>query len=244
MILAGAKDARTFGSNLAGLLIEGKTTCAYDAILPYLKDKNPFRLLDILAVKLKEVPLENLLPFLEQIADGRFEGGWVVIATALFQHITGTPDQLLTLSTEFVRQADVWYAADIFGERVAGPYLLSNPENALILLSAWRADPNPWVRRVCGVAAHFWAKRSRGENGSTPTAENILRFLLPLLEETDIRAAKGIGWGLKTMGRYYPKITAAWLREQLLDQGKQPLAVVRRKALKFLPNDLKKGLSS
>ena len=95
---------------------------------------------------------------------------------------------------------------------------------------------------MCGVAVHFWAKRTRGESAHMLIAADILRFLEPLLEEKDMRAAKGVGWGLKTMGRSYPETTAAWLREQLHGKGRKPIAVVRRKELKFLPGDLKKDL--
>ena len=242
MIFTGARDARAFGSRLADLLLQEESEHAYDSILPYLTDKNPFRLLDIVGIELNNVPLATLLPFLDRIAEGRFEGGWVLIATALYQHIADEPEEVFTRSAAYVRLADVWYAADVFGERVAGPYLLSHTENALALLSAWRADPNPWVRRVCGVAVHFWAKRTRGESELMPIAADILCFLEPLLEEKDMRAAKGVGWGLKTMGRCYPETTAAWLHEQLHGKGQKPIKVVRRKALKFLPDDLKKDL--
>jgi len=41
-----------------------------------------------------------------------------------------------------------------------GPALVARFNKALPELSPWRRDENCWVRRMVGVAVHFWAKRS------------------------------------------------------------------------------------
>ncbi len=61
-----------------------------------------------------------------------------------------------------------------------------------------------------------------------------------MLEEKDYDTAKGVGWALKTCGRYFPEVTQPWLEEQLLAAGRSPAAIVKRKALKFLPADFRK----
>jgi 3-methyladenine DNA glycosylase AlkD len=136
-------------------------------------------------------------------------------------------------------RADVWYACDIFGERVCGPALLSNFEQTLNLLSPWRNDPNPWIRRSIGVAVHFWAKRTSGEVSHHNNARNLLEFISPLLEESDMRAAKGVGWGLKTLGRYYTRIAYEWLTNALVIEKRHPLAIIKRKALTYFPDEMK-----
>jgi len=54
-----------------------------------------------------------------------------------------------------------------------------------------------------------------------------------------MRAAKGIGWGLKTIGRYYPSIAYEWLTNALLIDKRHSLAIVKRKAVTYLPDEMK-----
>jgi hypothetical protein len=49
-------------------------------------------------------------------------------------------------------------------------------------------------------------------------------------------AVKGIGWGLKTLGRHYPRLVADWLVDRLAEGGRHR-ALVLRKALTYLPDD-------
>lgn len=65
-------------------------------------------------------------------------------------------------------------------------------------------------------------------------ARALLDFLGPLFEEREMDAVKGVGWGLKTLGRYYPDLTASWLERQLVQQQRRPRPLMVRKALKFL----------
>jgi len=143
-------------------------------------------------------------------------------------------------SRKYIAHAAVWYGCDTLGERVPGPALAAQFQPSLEILSDWRGDPDAWVRRALGVAGHFWAKRSRGLPGGAAQAQALLDFFSPMLEEKDPDAAKGVGWALKTCGRYFPEVTQAWLEEQLLVRGRRPAAIVKRKALKFLPADFKR----
>jgi len=176
--------------------------------------------------------LEEANGFLDRIAADRTEGGWVVIASALREQLDRDPTGAFSRCRAFVIAADVWYATDILGERVPGPALVAGFEPALKLLAPWREDPNAWVRRTVGVAAHFWAKRSRGE--CTAEAETLLAFLEPMFEEWDIDAIKGVGWGLKTLGRHYPELVADWLVEQVVHRQRRHRALMLRKATKYL----------
>lgn len=54
-----------------------------------------------------------------------------------------------------------------------------------------------------------------------------------MFEERRVDAIKGIGWGLKTLGRYYPAQAADWLETQRLS-GKRPRALMLRKATTYL----------
>jgi hypothetical protein len=105
----------------------------------------------------------------------------------------------------------------------------------LDLLAPWREDANRWVRRTVGVAVHFWAKRSRGEHAAE--AKGLLTFLEPMFEEWNMDAVKGVGWGLKTLGRHYPDLVADWLAQQLVHRQRRHRALMLRKALTYLSDE-------
>jgi 3-methyladenine DNA glycosylase AlkD len=138
---------------------------------------------------------------------------------------------------EFIIAADVWYATDIMGEGVTGQALVGHFQPALDLLSPWREDANPWVRRAVGVSVHLWAKRSRGAAELTPQAGTLLKLLEPMFGEWDMMVVKGVGWGLKTLGRHYPDLVANWLAKDVHPGQRRHRALMLRKALTYLSDE-------
>ena len=62
----------------------------------------------------------------------------------------------------------------------------------------------------------------------------MLDFLAPLFSERETEAVKGVGWGLKTLGRHYPDLVTDWL----VEAAQRPhRALTMRKALTFLDSD-------
>ena len=131
-------------------------------------------------------------------------------------------------------QGDVWYVADVFGERVPGTALLTNFDQALAMLADWRSDPNRWIRRAVGAGIHHWAKRSRGTRRQPRQAKRILHFLVPTLQERNTDAIKGIGWGLKTIGRFQPNLMVDWLGKNRRRPGVKISRLMLRKAVTYL----------
>jgi 3-methyladenine DNA glycosylase AlkD len=213
-----------------------------DALNDILRERTPFRLLDLVGAALDAADANAVDELLQAIADQRSEGGWVVIASALRERLPRDLPGALEDSRKYIAKAAIWYGCDTLGERVPGPALAAQFRPALEILTDWRGDPDAWVRRALGVAGHFWAKRSRGLPGSEAQAQALLDFFSPMLEERNMDAAKGVGWALKTCGRYYPEVAQPWLEEQLLVRGRRPAAIVKRKALKFLPADFKRKI--
>ena len=231
------READQLGSRI-GLLVEGGRLDEAHALLrPVLAERTPFRYLDRIGGKVGEAWLPQANAFLEGIFRDRTEGGWVVIASALGRQMERDFSGALARCRGYVVAADVWYGADIPGERVPGPALVGDFEAALAELRPWRADGNRWVRRTVGVAVHFWAKRSRGAPELAPQAEALLGFLEPMFEEWDMDAVKGVGWGLKTLGRHYPGLVADWLVEQVEHQRRRHRALMVRKAVTYLPDE-------
>jgi hypothetical protein len=109
-------------------------------------------------------------------------------------------------------------------------------QKALDLLSDWRFDESRWARRMVGVAAHFWAKRSRGEKECKPDAQKLIEFLSPLFVEWETDAVKGVAWGFKSLGRTYPDLIAAWLEKKFVEERPRYRAIMLRKTMKFLPD--------
>ena len=62
----------------------------------------------------------------------------------------------------------------------------------------------------------------------------LLAFLEPMFDEWDMTAVKGVGWGLKTMGRHYPDLVASWLPGQM---GRRHRSLMLRKAMKGLDEE-------
>jgi 3-methyladenine DNA glycosylase AlkD len=237
-----AREATELGQRIAALVETGNPEGAYGLLAPVLAERTPFRLLGRIGEPIGVGPLEAVNPFLEHIAAERTEGGWVVIGSGLGQQLGRDPAGAFTRSRTFIIAADVWYGADILGERVPGPALVSDFQPALTLLAPWREDANRWVRRTVGVAVHFWAKRSRGAAERAAQADALLALLTPLIEERDTSALKGIGWGLKTIGRYYPELLVAFLRQQLAT--KRPRKLLLRKATTYLDEARKEEILS
>ncbi|MCJ7533165.1 MAG: DNA alkylation repair protein [Anaerolineales bacterium] len=229
-----AQEAGELGRQIAILVQANQPVKAYAQLAPTLAERTPFRMLDRIGAAVGAGPVEAVNPFLERIAATRTEGGWVVIAKALGEQLNRDRVGAYARCRGFIVIADIWYATDILGERVPGPALVMDFKPSLDLLAPWREDANRWVRRTMGVAVHFWAKRSRGTPEYLLQAEKLLSFLEPMFEERNVDAVKGVGWGLKTLGKYYPDLVTGWLRQQLLLQQRHPRALMVRKALTYL----------
>ncbi|NMB56264.1 MAG: DNA alkylation repair protein [Leptolinea sp.] len=234
------KEARDTGNQLAGFIHNRQIQKAINILSPVLVEKTSFRLLDVIGACIGQQTPDTLDPFLERIAANRSMGGWIIIASALRQQSRVDLPGALERCRRYVIRADVWYAADSFAERVAGHALVEQFSPAISILAQWRNDPSVWVRRVVGVAVHYWAKQARGDPARLPEVNVLLDFLAPMFGEREMDAVKGIGWGLKTLGRYYPDAVDAWLSVQV---DRPHRALMQRKAARYLPAGLREQFS-
>ena len=228
------QEARDIGARLAGLVQRGKFTEAYSLLFPVLSERTKFDMLRLIGHPIGREALDQVNTFLELIATDKTEGGWVIIGSALEMQLDRDRHGAFGHCRDYIIIGDVWYAADILGEQVPGNALVAEFESSLRLLKPWQMDENRWVRRAVGVSAHYWTKRARAAGEKRDQAAEMLDLLEPLFAEWHMDAAKGTGWGLKTLGRYYPDLTAAWLREQVVVRKRRHRAIVLRKALTYL----------
>jgi hypothetical protein len=115
-------------------------------LAPVLAERTLFAKLDLIGEAVGAGPLEPVNAFLEQIAAHETEGGWIVIGQALGRQLERDLPGAFDRCRRYIVASDVWYGADILGERVPGPALASNFEPALERLASWREDENAWVR--------------------------------------------------------------------------------------------------
>ncbi|OQY33899.1 MAG: hypothetical protein B6I38_03025 [Anaerolineaceae bacterium 4572_5.1] len=228
------KESRQFGAHVAKYLAKENFDAAYALLAPILAERTPFRSLDLIGKEIGAAQMDSVDTFLNHIALHKTMGGWVVIASALREWIPADMETALARVPELAIPADTWYATDIFGERIPGPSLVADFDRALPLLAPWRVHENRWTRRMVGVAIHFWAKRSRYKAELIPRVPELLDFLEPTFEEWNIDAVKGIGWGLKTLGKYFPEITAPWLAKQ---KSRRHRAIMMRKAMTYFSDE-------
>ena len=232
-----AREASELGERIGALVQSGQVPQAYGLLAPVLAERTPFPLLGRIGEAAGAGPPGMVNAFLDHVAAAGTEGGWVVIGSALGRQLGRDLEGAFARCRNCTVAADVWYATDILAERVPGPALVANFQPSLALLAPWREDPSRWVRRAVGVSVHFWAKRSRGAPERTAQAEALLALLEPMFEEWDVDAVKGVGWGLKTLGRYYPEPVADWLAEQVVHRRRRHRALMLRKALTYLPDE-------
>ena len=234
-----AKVADEFAERISSAIGSRQVSQAYSLLEPILAERIAFRILDRIGGRIGKNSLDVLNPFLDLISEAGAMGGWVIIGSALRIHLNQDLGKSFERCRTMIIHADTWYGADILGERVPGPALVTRFKPALKALAPWRQDPNRWVRRSVGVSVHFWAKRSRGSVDLIPSAEALLTFLEPMFEEWDIDAVKGIGWGLKTLGKYYPDLLTNWLNVQVLQRQRRHRRPMVTKALTYLPDEFK-----
>jgi hypothetical protein len=233
-----SKEADRLGLRILQLISSGERAAGDSLLAPLLAQRFSFRLLDRIGARIGEGPIPETAAFLERVARGKPMGGWPLIGSALAAQANRDLEGALERCRAFILLGDVWYAADTLAERVPGSALVTEFARTLSVLKDWRTDSNRWVRKSCGVAVHYWAKRSRGETRHLPQLRDLMKFLGPMFTEQEIDAAKGIGWALKTLGRYYPEALTPWLIGRI-ERGCEYRGVVLRKAVTYLPKTAK-----
>jgi hypothetical protein len=230
------KKADQLGAELTPLIQSGRQEESYALLAPTLAERTPFRYLERIGETFGGGHIQPVRVFLDLIAGEGTEGGWVVIGGALRAQLDRDLAGAFDCARKYIIAADVWYGADIIAERVPGPGLVYHFDDVLPLLRPWKEDPSHWVRRALGVGIHFWAKRSKGKSNLNNKVIILLDFLEPMFTEWDMDVAKGIGFGLKTLGKYYPDLLADWLPGQIQRRYR---AVMLKKALTYLPKELR-----
>jgi hypothetical protein len=235
-------EAKALGKQLAELVHSDQIDAGWQLLAPILSQRTKFVMLEHIGAPVGAGPMKPANQFLARVTAEGTEGGWVIIGSILREQLNQDLNGAFERARTTIIAADIWYGADIIGERVPGPGLVNHFEQTYAILKNWRCAENRWVRRAVGVGTHFWAKRSKGNPALAPQAEALISLLEPMFSEWEMDTVKGVGWGLKTLGHKYPALMADWL-EGVLQTKPKHRAIMLRKALTYLPKFEKERLT-
>lgn len=168
-----------------------------------LNQKMPFPYSEFIGEKFYEsLSKKELLIILDRLVAEEHLGGYVAAGKALQQFLKSEFDFAFEKAVEYMIQGNTWYVTDIIGERVLGGGLLINFNNAYKILESYQQHENFWIKRSVGVAVHLAGKRQIGEE----KAKRLMELCLKQAKEKHIHIRKGCGWGIETIGKYYPHV--------------------------------------
>ena len=234
-ILRKKSDALAIAHDCVRCIESEQLNSVWNELLPVLNERTSFQMLDVIGSKIGERALSyknKYLKFFDLLSAKKLMGGYVVIAQALISLLQDDCRDCFEKAKEYMIEGDEWYVCDTFGERVLGYAMIDHFDKARSLFRKFVYDENHWVRRSVGVAAHFFAKKCRDGKRDDKKAAEILELLDLQICERDIRIIKGIGWGLKTLGRYYPELLVSYMKTQI--SAKRISAVIIRKCVTYL----------
>jgi len=130
-----------------------------------------------------------------------------------------------------------WFSSDVYALHVVCEGLKHDFTKAIEYLRDFTNDPSVWVKRCVGIAVHHYARQVK----DMPERISVLLDLLKdLVREKDVRVAKGIGWGLRSIGGSYPDQLVRFAKENFA--RKRVSKLLFRVSVASLPLDDKEEL--
>jgi 3-methyladenine DNA glycosylase AlkD len=213
----------------------------WNALNPVLDAEVPFPLLDemgrVLGTAGKLEPQKYFGVFDEIVATDKM-GGYVIVGQALAAFLETELEASIRKAAEIVAEGKKWYVCDIVGERVLGQALVARFDSAVSLLERMTDLEDQGVRRSIGVAVHFFAKRRPRD---VERMKRLLSLLSLLVEDKRVFVVKGVGWGLKTIGKHQPKLVEDYLQQTM--RTKRISRLMLRKATTYLDEGTKRRLT-
>ncbi len=231
------QDADAAASRAEALIRDNSLEEACLLLDPLALGHTKFPTLDRVGARLGQANLRTgiLLEALDRMVSRRAVGYYVIVGSALGQLLGSNMATCLEKTAEYIMLGDGWDKCDAIAERVWGRALVEDFPRAYEYMARMVKNENRWIRRAVGVAVHYYAKKRRT---AVPEMRRLLLLLAPVLGERNYDAAKGIGWGLKTIGKHQPKLLIACLRTQM--RRAHPTRLMLRKATTYLPARAKK----
>jgi 3-methyladenine DNA glycosylase AlkD len=233
-------DAYAIASKVETLIRGESLEDALHLLDPLAFGRTKFPILDRVGMRLGQASFGNaiFLKVLDRMISRGSVGYYVIVGCALAQRLGRNMITCLEKTAEYIVIGDDWAKCDSIAERVWGRALVYDFPHAYTYLAKMKTHDNRWIRRAVGVAVHYFAKKK-------PAAKTEMRKLLvlltPMLGERNRDAIKGIGWGLKTIGKHQPKLLTEFLKSKA--KRVHPTKLMLRKATAYLPARTKQQLT-
>jgi 3-methyladenine DNA glycosylase AlkD len=234
------RDADADASKAEKLIRAGCIEEACRLLDPLAFGRTKFPVLDRVGMRLGRAGLENaaILGMVDRMISRGSVGYYVIVGSTLAERLGSDIMTCLKKTAEYIMVGDNWAKCDSIAERVWGRALVYHFPRAYSYLAKMRVHDNRWIRRAVGVATHYFAKE---RPAATVELRKLLVLLAPMLGERKRDAIKGIGWGLKTIGKYQPKLLTAFLMSRA--KRAHPTKLMIRKATTYLPSRTKQQLA-
>lgn len=237
------KEIEKITDKVSRFVINNKNNQAFKILKPILDNKVAFVKLDKIGELIGEKGKESytkFYSFFNKLVEYNAMGSYVIVGRALVSFLDKDFAKVMKKNREYIVVGNVWYVCDIIGERSLGQALVDYFDKTLLTLKIFLKDKNKWIRRSVGVAIHFFNKRVQDNPQKT---KKLLKLIEPYMEEKQIDVVKGIGWGLKTIGKYHSKIATDFLIKQI-KEGKKLSGTIKRKALEKLDSKDRKKIEN
>lgn len=141
--------------------------------------------------------------------------------------------QDLEVVERLIRASHTWALVDTLAAHVACRLVERFPE-LVSTLDRWPCDPDFWIRRAAMLALLAPLRRGAGD------FERFSRYADAMLQEKEFFIRKAIGWVLREVSKKRPALVAEWLAPR----AHRASGVTMREALKYLPPESRRALSS
>lgn len=210
MIIGSRKQIATVLPELKDALSRSEKDFTETLFRKVLSQKVKFPILEYLAREIHAfVPAGKAISLIDRIAATRKIGAYPIAGMMLQLRLEQDFSGSFRKAAEYMMEGDEWYVCDIIGERVFGYALLTQPEKTIPALRKNSRHENQWVVRAVGVATHYAVKKGL----AFPAVEEMFRLLLSLSDAQEFHTKRGIGWGAKTVAKFYPALITKYEKE-------------------------------
>lgn len=232
---------RLLAKKTVDFILADNNKFALQTLKPILDAKCPFPKLDLLGMEIGKAGINQpiiFFKFFDETINYKTIGSFVIVGKAMIYFLKNNFDEVIKKSHEYIIKGDEWYYSDIIGHRTLGQALVDYFEKTLPFLDKFLQDKNKWIRKSVGIAIHCFSHEVLDK---PEKIKKLLELIKPYIKDKQTEVVKGIGWGLKTIGKYYPDILVEFLRKQIKAKKKISKLMIK-KALTYLNIEQKKKI--